>query len=210
MGRFLNADALVSTGQGILGNNMFAYCLNNPVNSKDRSGCFTEVSTNNKHSLDTKILTGGAGAAGIVIPIDIVDQIADAITGTLEWIDEQKKAITDKLAESLARAVPRSYKTEYEEHHIAAKKAPNAAPAANILRKVFPLHGVEDPYNKIAVKTNVHRRIHTTLYYTLANQLVIEAYATAGNNTKQQYKNVVSALGVLRLFIEGLNALSPN
>ena len=36
------------------------------------------------------------------------------------------------------------------------------------------------------------------------------AYATAGNNTKQQYKNVVSALGVLRLFIEGLNVLSPN
>lgn len=31
MGRFINADALVSTGQGVLGNNMFAYCGNNPV-----------------------------------------------------------------------------------------------------------------------------------------------------------------------------------
>ena len=31
MGRFINADALVSTGQGLLGNNMFAYCNNNPV-----------------------------------------------------------------------------------------------------------------------------------------------------------------------------------
>ena len=30
-GRFINADALVSTGQGLLGNNMFAYCQNNPV-----------------------------------------------------------------------------------------------------------------------------------------------------------------------------------
>ena len=28
VGRFINADALVSTGQGLLGNNMFAYCLN--------------------------------------------------------------------------------------------------------------------------------------------------------------------------------------
>ena len=27
MGRFLNADALVATGQGLLGNNMFAYCF---------------------------------------------------------------------------------------------------------------------------------------------------------------------------------------
>ena len=36
--RFLNADGLVSTGQGILGNNMFAYCGNNPVIFADYSG----------------------------------------------------------------------------------------------------------------------------------------------------------------------------
>lgn len=38
MGRFINADALVSTGQGLLGNNMFAYCNNNPVNYTDFNG----------------------------------------------------------------------------------------------------------------------------------------------------------------------------
>ena len=38
LGRFINADALVSTGQGILGNNMFAYCRNNPVRRKDIPG----------------------------------------------------------------------------------------------------------------------------------------------------------------------------
>ena len=38
MGRFINADAFTSTGQGILGNNMFAYCGNNPVVRKDSSG----------------------------------------------------------------------------------------------------------------------------------------------------------------------------
>ena len=38
VGRFINADGLVSTGQGILGNNMFAYCLNNPVNYEDSDG----------------------------------------------------------------------------------------------------------------------------------------------------------------------------
>ena len=39
MGRFISADALVSTGQGILGNNMFAYCNNNPSTLEDPSGC---------------------------------------------------------------------------------------------------------------------------------------------------------------------------
>ena len=37
-GRFINADVFVSTGQGILGNNMFAYCGNNPVSRADDGG----------------------------------------------------------------------------------------------------------------------------------------------------------------------------
>ena len=38
IGRFFNADAFASTGQGLLGNNMFAYCGNNPVNCGDPTG----------------------------------------------------------------------------------------------------------------------------------------------------------------------------
>ena len=36
--RFINADSYASTGQGIAGTNMFAYCKNNPVIFKDNSG----------------------------------------------------------------------------------------------------------------------------------------------------------------------------
>ena len=36
--RFINADSYISTGQGVLGNNMFAYCGNNPVNYVDYTG----------------------------------------------------------------------------------------------------------------------------------------------------------------------------
>jgi len=38
IGRFINADAFTSTGQGLTGNNMFAYCGNNPVNYVDSYG----------------------------------------------------------------------------------------------------------------------------------------------------------------------------
>ncbi len=59
MGRFLNADVFTSTDQGILGHNMFAYCLNNPVNCQDPAG---EI------AITTLILIGsavlGALAAG--------------------------------------------------------------------------------------------------------------------------------------------------
>lgn len=39
-GRFLNADELISTGQGMLCHNMYAYCGNNPINREDPTGEF--------------------------------------------------------------------------------------------------------------------------------------------------------------------------
>ena len=40
IGRFINADAFAATGQGLTGNNMFAYCGNNPVGMVDSGGYF--------------------------------------------------------------------------------------------------------------------------------------------------------------------------
>ena len=42
VGRFLNADGYLTTGQGVLSYNMFAYCGNNPVMYSDPSGCSWE------------------------------------------------------------------------------------------------------------------------------------------------------------------------
>ncbi|MBE6799522.1 MAG: RHS repeat-associated core domain-containing protein [Ruminococcaceae bacterium] len=41
--RFLNADGYVSTGQGIIGFNMFAYCLNNPIIFLDKFGSSADM-----------------------------------------------------------------------------------------------------------------------------------------------------------------------
>ena len=41
--RFINADSYTSTGQGPLGYNMFAYCLNNPIFRYDSNGRRTYV-----------------------------------------------------------------------------------------------------------------------------------------------------------------------
>jgi len=43
LGRFISADALASTGQGILGNNTFTYCGNNPVSRADDGGYFWDI-----------------------------------------------------------------------------------------------------------------------------------------------------------------------
>ena len=37
--RFISADGIVNANQDILGNNLYAYCSNNPVNNCDETGC---------------------------------------------------------------------------------------------------------------------------------------------------------------------------
>ena len=43
VGRFINSDEVTSTGQGILGTNMFAYCGNSPLTKADCSGQFWHI-----------------------------------------------------------------------------------------------------------------------------------------------------------------------
>ena len=41
-GRFISADAFADTGQGVIATNMYAYCLNNPVNLVDPTGLLSD------------------------------------------------------------------------------------------------------------------------------------------------------------------------
>ena len=82
MGRFISADAYVSTGQGLLGYNMYVYCLNNPVNYVDPSGtCAHQVIGDCNHCL-MLILSGDEipeqqtnnyGSEGDVFDYDVIE-----------------------------------------------------------------------------------------------------------------------------------------
>ena len=67
IGRFINADSYVSTGQGVLGFNMFAYCRNNPVNRVDAWGtsdlCYDNNEDDGNPLNDYGPVTGGGGGA---------------------------------------------------------------------------------------------------------------------------------------------------
>ena len=71
IGRFLNADGYASTGQGVLGNNMFAYCLNNPVAFIDPDGEFALASA------------GAVAGAATVGASNIWNPIGWVIVGTI-------------------------------------------------------------------------------------------------------------------------------
>ena len=70
MGRFINVDSLISSDQSILGNNLFAYCLNNPVCRNDDLGTTSVDIFDNEldHTDDDKEFgsgnTGNDGSGG--------------------------------------------------------------------------------------------------------------------------------------------------
>ena len=102
IGRFINADSYASTGQGVLGHNMFAYCGNNPANRIDSEGLFWKklkkfgesclkaaVVVGSVAIATTSIVvavaftgaTGGAGAAAIPVAVAVaVECLAIATT----------------------------------------------------------------------------------------------------------------------------------
>ena len=73
-GRFINADGYVSTGQGVLEKNMYAYCLNNPVNMFDPSG---EI------AITTLILIGSI-VAGVAVA-SYTAYTSHKYTGKVDW-----------------------------------------------------------------------------------------------------------------------------
>ena len=63
VGRFISADVLLSTGQGVIGHNAYAYCLNNPVNMGDGLG-FSAVPVYQHKDLST--FGSGVGTLGLI------------------------------------------------------------------------------------------------------------------------------------------------
>ena len=81
--RFINADSLVSTGQGVLGNNMFAYCGNNPICYCDNSGHSHTESLNGyigRDFMNTCLLEGGGAGGAIVGGLLLTGQVIDTFS----------------------------------------------------------------------------------------------------------------------------------
>ena len=64
LGRFISADVYLSTGQGVLGHNAYAYCLNNPANGVDPSG-HAVVSAQENY---WQAMVAGGGVGAIPVP----------------------------------------------------------------------------------------------------------------------------------------------
>ena len=173
---------------------MFAYCLNNPVLYSDSSGSYARVPSRDASCFEAH--SAGGGGIPIGLPVDIGSDIG-------RIVDQ----LWDIISKSYARSRTREYRYDTEVHHLVAKEARNARPAAAILKETLP-DGVENPLNKIRIKTGLHRRLHTKIYYGIANSYVIGAYYL-GHDAESRQQNVTISLLVLWTIVYNLNSAAP-
>ena len=199
--RFINADGLFT--DGFVGSNLFAYCVNDPVNTVDPTGNFAITAT-------VALITFGVAlvATAFAVGISSSPGFQGAVEGLCESVGDIAGQIKEKLTNSFSKIKkPPNYRSNKEVHHIVAQRAPGAAPAQKILAELEI--GINDPVNTVSINTCLHRRLHTKLYYELVNIVIVGAYNSAGGDREQQIENVTSALKAIRSFIFVLDRTTP-
>ena len=176
VGRFVNADGYVSTGQGILEHNMFVYALNNPVNMSDFTGEFAMAATLGGIAL-WKIGIAIAATASAFFVADTIAKNPPALPSlSLPKIEIKPKAETNSKTKDVVPSLPKP-PTKDPVHHIVAKADPRAAESRQILRDVG-IDPIIDHRNLVVLPQKYHASLHTTAYH---NYITERLRPVAGN-----------------------------
>ena len=129
--RFVNGDGYVSTGQGILGSNMFAYCENNPVNRIDPSGEIAITATITGTAIGVALWKFGMVLLGIMVTYLIVDALVNSPSISLP---SNAKPKTDAKEKDIAPTIPKKPKKDKPTviYRYYASKTENLAPRVNV------------------------------------------------------------------------------
>lgn len=189
VGRFISADVYVSTGQNIIGHNMFAYCANNPVLNTDQTG---------SEPITIFLLIGVAVVAVVtIVTLDLLNKLAQKAAPALNAVVNDAKvafAHTSKECRAYAKTVKETIaqnrkNSEPRIHHIVPTGSfsnrgetvsQNVAEMQRILidAKIDP---ETDPINQMIVSQGFHATLHTNMYL---NSLHKSLKRVDGNETE--------------------------
>ena len=128
--RFINADGYMSTGQGMLGNNMYAYCLNNPVNNIDSSGEIALTIALGGYAL-WKLGMFFIGAVVTVAAVDTLVQNPPTFPSiSIPKVESKPKVETKE--KDIATTLPKSLPKDTIIYRYYASKSDNLAPRIGV------------------------------------------------------------------------------
>lgn len=189
VGRFISADVYVSTGQNLIGHNMFAYCANSPVLNTDQMG---------SEPISISLLSGIAVIAVVtIVTLDLINRLAKKAAPALNAVVNDAKvafAHTSKECRAYAKTVKETIaqnrkNSEPRIHHIVPTGTfsnrgelvrQNVAEMQRILidAKIDP---ETDPINQMIVSQGFHATLHTNMYL---NSLHKSLKRVDGNDTE--------------------------
>ena len=178
VGRFISADVLLSTGQGVIGHNAYAYCLNNPVNREDSNGNWsmpnwlkvTIGAVALVGAVALTVATGGGAAAVAVGVAKVVGSVAvsTAVSAGVGYLENGKQGAIDGACNgfmfgSLSACGGAALK--YANVHAATTGSPNSMGKAG-----ERMAGI-DPSAKRAIRINGRVRIPDELTQTTLKEV---------------------------------------
>ena len=102
-GRFLSADIMLSTGQGVLGHNTYAYCRNNPATKKDINGKEDEDTVDQETMVNEQTYNNTSVSQNIIV-IELEP-----------WKDELYNAIEELGMKRVRTIMAKTARSKYEE-----------------------------------------------------------------------------------------------
>lgn len=184
--------------------NIYNYCGNSVVVNSDSFGYAIAIPIAAVLAVLAKIV-GALAVVGLVYLVvklladpNFTKLISDTLSNIANNVSNINKAKIQAKIQSIAIliiaivAISQTLRSRNncEVHHIVAQSASRAANARMILRTVKI--NVQDSINKVAIKYNLHRRLHTNIYYDAVNAAILAAYTSAKPHSKK-----TSVMGVL-------------
>ena len=139
--------------------------------------------------------------------LEVFGDIYDNVSGVITEYISQREQISNSIPKDIDQGKTKKYQNNYEWHHIVAQRAPNAIYARMILDSVgVKVNSIE---NLVHIKTGLHRKLHTNIYYGFVNSVIISAYGDGSGTIEDRKMRVLNALKSLKTFISALSAASP-
>ena len=165
VGRFLNADGYMDTGDSVLGTNMFAYCGNNPVKYSDSTGQLFGID-------DVVLFSVATVTAAVVVGICLLATMSETMAPTLPAATTSPKLDVKPKVENkekdIAPAIPKDPPKD-PVHHVVAKADRRAEESRRILRDVG-IDPLTDPRNLLVLPRSYHATLHTTAYHNYVTE----------------------------------------
>ena len=168
--RFINADGYVSTGQGLLGCHMYAYCGNNPVMYVDPAGeLFFTIALSATVVLKASAVVIGVAGIGVFAYFATNGNSKSAsVSPSTSFSEIELSNGANSKSKDIDLTLPEiSYKTH--EHHIVAKADYRAEESRQILADVG-IDAASDPRNLVTLPQRYHASLHTTAYHNYVTE----------------------------------------